>query len=183
MFPKLDLIISVFAFAAVAIAGPTRQSGLQRFDDTLSQDPLISFNLHQEYGLDLDDDDQNDQQTAFHVSLPPPSRVSPTFALKARPTTVYRPRSTDAFQHARLRSLHHAESERVDWEEVEMSGPDITDQYTLSQLARMTGNAYALPMGKGWYDMDPAWNTVCREFYYASFASQRSADRPAPIML
>jgi len=31
--------------------------------------------------------------------------------------------------------------------------------HTLSQLARMTGNAYAQPGKSNWYEVDPAWNT------------------------
>ncbi|KAI0664656.1 alpha/beta-hydrolase [Cubamyces menziesii] len=81
------------------------------------------------------------------------------FALQARPTTVYRPRSPVDYQHARLRSLHAQESEPVEWEEVQVLGPDVEDKHTLSQLARMSGDAYALPGRKNWYDIDPAWNT------------------------
>ena len=122
-------------------------------------DDLITFNAGSHYSLDPDFGDSRDQQAVFHASAPA-CKGTPTFALKARPTTVWRPRSRDAIQHARLRSLRHAESEPVEWEQVDTSGPDIEDQYTLSQLARMTGNAYALPMGKSWYNLDPTWNTV-----------------------
>ena len=50
--------------------------------------------------------------------------------------------------------------EEVEWEEVRLAGPYIEDKHTLSQLARMTGNAYALPGQKNWYDIDVTWNTV-----------------------
>ncbi|KAI0345336.1 alpha/beta-hydrolase, partial [Trametopsis cervina] len=81
--------------------------------------------------------------------------------LKATPTTLWRPLSPSTLQNARTASLHHSESlsERVEWEEVQVMGPDVSDRHTLGQLARMTGNAYALPGGKGWYDVDEAWNT------------------------
>ncbi|KAF7975826.1 hypothetical protein HWV62_8377 [Athelia sp. TMB] len=81
--------------------------------------------------------------------------ASPT--VKSRPTTVYRPRSQAALEHARLRSLRHGESEEVEWDLVHTRGPDVQDKHTLSQLARMTSNAYALP-GKDWFDIDPIWN-------------------------
>ncbi|KAH9901544.1 alpha/beta-hydrolase [Cubamyces lactineus] len=84
---------------------------------------------------------------------------STAFALQARPTTVYRPRSPVDYQHVRLRSLHAQESEPVEWEEVQVLGPDVEDKHTLSQLARMSGDAYALPGRKNWYDIDPTWNT------------------------
>jgi len=79
---------------------------------------------------------------------------SPTVhALRSRPTTVYRPSTYE------LRALH-GQSPAVDWTPTEIQGPDIEDRHTLSQLARMTGNAYAIPGQNNWYDLDAAWNTV-----------------------
>ncbi|KNZ73790.1 Putative lipase ATG15 [Termitomyces sp. J132] len=79
-------------------------------------------------------------------------------SVRTRPTTVFRPRSLDALHHARLRSLHNQESEMVEWDELIVSGPDVEDRHTLSQLARMSGNAYVLPGQKNWYEVDAAWN-------------------------
>ncbi|KAG6861536.1 hypothetical protein C0995_015269 [Termitomyces sp. Mi166 len=76
--------------------------------------------------------------------------------LRTRPTTVFRPRSLEALHHARLRSLRNRESEVVEWEELTIFGPDVEDRRTLSQLARMAGNAYALPGQRNWYEV--AWN-------------------------
>jgi putative lipase involved disintegration of autophagic bodies len=90
----------------------------------------------------------------------PISNDEPSMTLKAIPTTVYRPRSLEALHHARLRSLYSGESEAVEWDQVEVLGPDIEDKHTLAQLARMAGNAYALPGQKNWYEVDMAWNTV-----------------------
>ncbi|KAG5653710.1 hypothetical protein H0H81_011290 [Sphagnurus paluster] len=73
--------------------------------------------------------------------------------------TVYRPRSLAALHHARLRSLHQAESEIVEWDRFEVPGPDVEDRHTLAQLARMAGNAYALNPRGNWYEVDKAWNT------------------------
>ena len=50
--------------------------------------------------------------------------------------------------------------EDVVWEPVRMYGPDIENRHTLQQLARMSGNAYALPEEKNWYDLDEAWSQV-----------------------
>jgi len=72
--------------------------------------------------------------------------------------TVYRPKSLQAHEHARLRSLHQGETEPIEWEEVVVSGPNVEDRHTLSQLARMTANAYQLPGHKNWYDLDASWN-------------------------
>ncbi|EED85227.1 hypothetical protein POSPLDRAFT_33906, partial [Postia placenta Mad-698-R] len=59
---------------------------------------------------------------------------------------------------ARLRGLRGGTSEEVEWDEIEVMGPYVEDLHTLDQLARMTGNAYALPGQKNWYDIDPIWN-------------------------
>ncbi|KAJ7172323.1 alpha/beta-hydrolase [Mycena filopes] len=86
--------------------------------------------------------------------------ITPALAsLKTRPTTVYKPRSQDAFHHARWRSLTLAETEPLDWDPYEILGPDVEDPHTLSQLARMSGNAYAVPGTKNWYEIDQSWNT------------------------
>jgi hypothetical protein len=76
-----------------------------------------------------------------------PDTLIPSWTLKAVPTTIYRPRS--------IQDLHH-----TPWDPIEVLGPDIEDRHTLAQLARMSGNAYALPGQKNWYDLDSAWNTV-----------------------
>ncbi|KAJ7582954.1 alpha/beta-hydrolase [Mycena floridula] len=80
-------------------------------------------------------------------------------SLKSRPIVLHRPRSQEAFRSARLRSLHFAQSEKVEWDLVDVQGPDVDDIHTLAQLARMAGNAYALPGQKTWYDVDPSWTT------------------------
>ncbi|KAF4615243.1 hypothetical protein D9613_002632 [Agrocybe pediades] len=80
--------------------------------------------------------------------------------INSRPTLLYRPRSLEVLHRNRLRSLRYAESdaEPVIWDPVEVEGPDVDDLHTLAQLARMAGNAYALPGHSNWYDVDPAWN-------------------------
>lgn len=120
----------------------------------------ISFELQHEYRPQLRDDLDDLSQLAFDISDLESAPSSSVVTLQAKPTTVYRPRSPAGFQHARLRSLRSEESEPVEWEEVHVLAPDIEDRHTLSQLARMTGNAYALPGRKNWYDIDAAWNTV-----------------------
>ena len=80
----------------------------------------------------------------------------PTVTIKTRPTSVFKPRSVEAFMHAR----HSLEDMNVEWDEVDSEGPDIEDRHTIQQLAMMSGNAYALPGQKNWYDLDGAWNEV-----------------------
>ncbi|OSX65426.1 hypothetical protein POSPLADRAFT_1054173 [Postia placenta MAD-698-R-SB12] len=122
----------------------------------------ITFTPHHEYRLapEAYSPDAGAHQLAFHVAAPENEggQLTTTFTLKARPTTVLRPRSQTAFQDARLRGLRGGTSEEVEWDEIEVMGPYIEDLHTLDQLARMTGNAYALPGQKNWYDIDPIWN-------------------------
>jgi lipase ATG15 len=88
-------------------------------------------------------------QPLFHPVTSLPDIPVPSWTLKAVPTTIYRPRS--------IQDLHH-----TPWDRIEVLGPDIEDRHTLSQLARISGNAYALPGQKNWYDIDSAWNVVSR---------------------
>lgn len=115
----------------------------------------VNVDLHYKFSLPLQADAQD--QLPFLVDYASPSRTSTIF-LKSRPTTVYRPKSLDAHERARMRSLHHMETEPIEWEEMIVSGPDVEDRHTLSQLARMTANAYQLPGHKNWYELDPSWN-------------------------
>jgi hypothetical protein len=84
----------------------------------------------------------------------------PTVTLQAIPTTVIRARDPLVYQDARRSSRRFRQSLPVEWEELTVLAPNVQDQHTLSQLARMTANAYALPGDKNWYNMDPVWNTV-----------------------
>ena len=123
----------------------------------------ITFELQNEYTPRLDDDDLHDiTQVAFDITDAHDLSPSRVVTLQATPTTVYRPRSVAAYQDARLRSLQSQESVPVEWEQVQVLAPNVQDRHTLSQLARMTGNAYALPGRPNWYEIDPAWNTVRR---------------------
>ncbi|CAL1705157.1 unnamed protein product [Somion occarium] len=124
----------------------------------------LSVTQQLEYTLS-DDYPSKDAQSIFNISSsheddtgPIPSSKLMYDGIRAVPTSVYRPRSVDSFLHARLRSFRQSESELVEWEEIQTFAPDVQDRYTLSQLARMTGNAYALPGQKNWYEIDEAWN-------------------------
>lgn len=160
-------MLALLTKATCIIASITSFVGAHPAD---SERPTVSFVPHDEYRLSRSFDHSN-AQSFFDVHPTYESEVSaesssssgPTrtqYTLRARPTTVYRPTSNVLYEAARLRSLHRLESQPIDWEPVETLGPDVEDQHTLGQLARMTGNAYALPGQKNWYDMDKAWNTV-----------------------
>lgn len=117
----------------------------------------LSFNPIHEYAIPIEDDDDDPLKASF---LSVEQQLSPSLTIKSIPTTIYRPRSLDALLHARSQSLRHAQDEEVEWDLVDVSGPDVQDRHTLVQLARMSGDAYALPGQKNWYDIDPAWNEV-----------------------
>ena len=96
-------------------------------------------------------------QNVFPIDTP---QLAPKNSVKTHTTTVYRPKSLEALRHARHRSMNYAESEKVEWVETTVDGPDVEDRHTLAQLARMSGNAYALPGQSNWYEVDPAWSIV-----------------------
>jgi hypothetical protein len=92
----------------------------------------------------------------FHPILSLSDIPVPSLTLRAVPTTIYRPRSL-------------GDSQLTPWDAIEVLGPDVEDRHTLSQLARMSGNAYALPGQKNWYDIDSAWNNVSRNCLARSY--------------
>ena len=131
------------------------------FQTTHAATPLI-FGAHQEL-VQQTFDFTNNQNVQFSFPPSPYQSITPGIkGLKTTPTTVYRPRSVEALHQTRLRSLLHKESELepLVWDRLEVNGPDVNDLHTLAQLARMSGNAYALRGRSNWYDVDPAWNTV-----------------------
>ncbi|EGN95505.1 Lipase, required for intravacuolar lysis of autophagic bodies [Serpula lacrymans var. lacrymans S7.3] len=138
-----------FLLAASVLGSETTPSNTPA-STTLTFNPLLQYHItqdrHTQHLL------AGDYNSAIDRDTPP------TYTLKARPTTVYRPSSFEAVEKARLRSLHHAQSEPVEWVEQVVHGPDIEDRHTLVQLARMAGDAYQLPGRKNWYDIDPSWN-------------------------
>lgn len=174
----LAAISCVFAKPIVASNSADRRHHQVR--RSLSFTPQNEYTLAEEYDL-------GDTKTLFRVD---PPRVlkdgedpagsqrlfrmgeesdfggsSPTITLLAKPTTIWRPKSGVSYQQARLRSLREKENEPVEWEETEILAPDIQDLHTIGQLARMTGNAYALPGHSNWYDIDLEWNTVSIELF------------------
>jgi lipase ATG15 len=117
---------------------------------TAAVSPVIVSPVHRyDQGL-------NTQDALFHPIASIPDIPIPSWTLKAVPTTVYRPRYSHDFHN-------------IPWDPIEVLSPDIEDKHTLSQLARISGNAYALPGQKNWYDIDSAWNTVSRCYLMAPY--------------
>jgi len=72
----------------------------------------------------------------------------------------YRPPSFDAVRNARYRSMKFGQSTLLDWDEEEITGPDVESRETLLVLAKMTSNAYLQPEDKEWYPLGKNWSTV-----------------------
>ncbi|KAG8890001.1 putative lipase atg15 [Tulasnella sp. 332] len=99
----------------------------------------------------------------FH-DVPSGFGITSTHAIKTRPMIVHRPGSYDSFDRARLRSMHHGESEALDWDEDEVLGPDVESRETLLELAKMTNNAYVKQGEAGWYDLGDKWKNGTTPF-------------------
>ena len=86
--------------------------------------------------------------------------VSEIYTLDTKFTSIHRPRSFDAIEDARYRSMKFDQSTQLDWHEDEIIGPDTESRETLLALAKMTSNAYLQPNDKGWYSLGGNWTTV-----------------------
>ena len=75
--------------------------------------------------------------------------------LRTRKQLIKRPKSMVEYQTARK-----ARRNDVEWDDAEVVMPDMEHRETLLELAKVTGNAYALPGSKDWYDLDARWNSV-----------------------
>jgi putative lipase involved disintegration of autophagic bodies len=52
------------------------------------------------------------------------------------------------------------QSALLNWQEDEVSGPDVMRRETLLLLAKMTSNTYYEPYKRGWYNLTDDWNVV-----------------------
>ena len=75
--------------------------------------------------------------------------------LRTRKQRIARPKSSAAYQIARRARMND-----IEWGEDEVVMPDIEHRETLLEMAKITGDAYALPGSKSWYDLDARWNSV-----------------------
>ena len=116
---------------------------------------LMDFSSVNSLSYNVDSDHWRVSQTHSHEG-----QHGATHTIRTRPTVVYKPESFEVIENARLRSLIHGEDVALHWNPTTMQGPDIEDRHTLQELARMAGNAYALPGRKNWYELDEVWNTV-----------------------
>ena len=85
--------------------------------------------------------------------------TSPTpLSLRSTTQTLLRPKH-------RITSLNLTRTDRmnfnkgIEWEDVEVEVPDVTDRETLRTLAKMASNAYVTPESSEWWGLDE-WNSV-----------------------
>jgi lipase ATG15 len=57
-----------------------------------------------------------------------------------------------------MRSIQHAQTLDLPWDEDEIIGPDVESRETLLELAKMTNNAYVEPGDPAWYDLEGNWS-------------------------
>lgn len=102
-------------------------------------------------------------RVAFHDARPShglAANTSPGYTLRSKPVKIRRPASPSAFAEARQRSIRSAQSTLLEWDEDEVSGPDVESRETLLELAKITNNAYLEPGEPGWYELGDNWNVV-----------------------
>jgi len=109
--------------------------------------PSLRFQLRHEHAV------SNTSRVVFFDL--PPSFLPETYGVVTKAIKIRRPSSYSAFSSARLRSLRHAQSERLQWDDTETIGPDVNKRETLLQLAKMTNASYYNPEDAQWYDN---WN-------------------------
>lgn len=125
------------------------------FNREVPQTPPLTFSLRHEHAL------AEDSRVVF--SDVPPSLAPTTYAVSTRRLDLLRPSSPSAFSNARTRSMRHAQTQLIKWDDVDTLGPEVESRETLLQLAKMTFNAYAAGPGKPseWYELGE-WNMVSR---------------------
>jgi putative lipase involved disintegration of autophagic bodies len=83
-----------------------------------------------------------------------------SYTVQTKRSSSFRPPSFAAFSQARTRSIKFGQSEKLQWDEEEIIGPDVESRTTLLELAKMTNNAYVEPDDPAWYDLEGNWNDV-----------------------
>jgi lipase ATG15 len=118
-----------------------------------SADDYLTVHLRKDYSTQVEG---STIHLHTHDSDNFPAFVNGNARLRTKPMTVYKPRSIETFMDSRF----GVDDEPVEWVEYLIQGPDVEDRHTLQQLAFMSGNAYAIPGQKNWYDLDETWNQV-----------------------
>lgn len=94
-----------------------------------------------------------DESTSLLMSTSPQP-----LSLLSTTQTLLRPKhKITSLNHTRAQRM--AFNEAIEWEDVEVEVPDVTDRETLRTLAKMASNAYITPESSEWWGLDE-WNSV-----------------------
>lgn len=88
------------------------------------------------------------------------STSSAPLTLQSTTKTLIRPKNKITSLNL-TRSARMAFNRGIEWEDVEVEVPDVTDRETLRTLAKMASNAYVTPESSEWWGLDE-WNSVSR---------------------
>ncbi|CED84793.1 alpha beta-hydrolase [Phaffia rhodozyma] len=125
---------------------------------TSVQSPHVSFKLRAHHSHHPTDP----SALLLSTTLSPSSFASTSsrdpLIVRTRKVKVYKPKSQETYQAARFKTRTSRIDQDLEWEGVEVEGPDVTDRETLSSLAKMTSNAYVLPSDSEWFPID-GYNT------------------------
>ncbi|KAG8924054.1 putative lipase atg15 [Tulasnella sp. 408] len=165
----LSLFLSVLSLNCDITRAAHGQQQPFTFGQSSSQASTLAFSLAHDHGQAYPEESHLKSQPGTHQPLivfkdrqlgRADLVKAPAAVVKTRPMRVRRPRSQSAFHEARRESRVNGISMFLDWDDIEVPGPDIEDRETLLELAKMTGNAYALDSGSShWYPLDGKWNT------------------------
>ena len=144
----------IFLTALQINAHPSQQPLLSQTD---TNQRILQFRPAQVHTTSLDGS-VNFRSLSISKSGPGTKTKAATPVILATPKVISRPKSNPDFQHARWRSKLEKTSTLLEWEDREVFAPDVTSMETLAQLARISANAYDLPGGKDWWDIDGDWN-------------------------
>lgn len=142
------------AWRAASGLAPTHVKHMA-FDSIFHQGTHEYRNLSAHYSIGYD---ERQMHTAGERGLPPMRTV------KAR---TWKPRNTAPYLQAHRVGDDAAvisESQAMDWDEIEVDAPDVSDRKTLLALAKMASKAYEAPPGEGgqtWsFGGSQKWNLV-----------------------
>ncbi|KAF9818844.1 hypothetical protein IEO21_02500 [Rhodonia placenta] len=122
--------------------------------DDSHEPPILRFELRQYHAV------SSAAHVLFHDAPPALESLRPQHTLGTRLIRSRRPSSLAAFSDARARSRKYAESVPIDWDDDDVTGPDVESRETLLEIAKMTNNAYLEPAEAGWYDLGGGWNVT-----------------------
>lgn len=112
------------------------------------------FTLRHAHGLAA-----NSSRAVFS-DVEPSSHFAAAHEFEIATTAMRIPRARSQNDFFAARSLGRAQH-KLDWDDTEVTGPDVRQRETLLMLANMTNNAYYDDRTtKGWYELGPEWNTV-----------------------